>query len=71
MVTLREARLRRLLSQRDLAEQAGVALKTVVDVEHGRIEPRLSTMRRLCEALDVEPSEITEFQRALDSKVAA
>lgn len=46
---------------RDLATKANVANQTIVQIEHGRISPRLRTMRRLSEALDVEPSEITEF----------
>ena len=47
MPTLREARLRRFWSQRELATRAGVAPRTVVEAEMGRQVPRLATMRRL------------------------
>jgi transcriptional regulator with XRE-family HTH domain len=71
MATLRELRLSLALSQRDLARKAGVAPKTIVDLELGRQEPRLLTMRRLAEALGVEPLEIEEFRRAIEEKAAA
>jgi transcriptional regulator with XRE-family HTH domain len=69
--TLREIRLSQALSQRDLARKAGVAPKTIVDLELGRQEPRLRTMRHLAEALGVEPLEIEEFHKAIEGKVAA
>lgn len=66
MKTLREWRLARLYGVRDLAKQSGVSTKTIVQVEHGRQLPRLQTIRRLSEALDVEPTEVEEFKQALD-----
>jgi len=71
MKSLREVRLRQTLSQRDLAEKAGVAPKTIVDLELGRNEPRLRTMRLIAQALGVEVAEIDEFRQALEEKVAA
>ncbi len=71
MPTLREARLNQALSQRDLAEKAGIAPKTVVDLELGRQEPRLRTMRRLAEALGVNVIDVEEFRQAIEEKVAA
>lgn len=71
MPTLREARLARTLSQRDLARMAGVTAKTVIDVELGRQEPRLRTIRQIAAALGVEPTEVDEFRRAIEEKVAA
>ena len=50
---------------RDLAAKANVANQTIVQIEHGRISPRLRTMRRLSEALEVDPGEITEFDDAI------
>jgi DNA-binding XRE family transcriptional regulator len=59
------------LSQRDLAREAGVTQKTIVDLELGRIEPRLQTMRKIAAALGIEPLEIDEFRKAIEVKVAA
>jgi DNA-binding XRE family transcriptional regulator len=71
MPSLRELRLRKMWSQRDLSAEAAVARKTIVDLELGRVEPRLQTMRKLAEALGVEPLEVDEFQQAIEEKVAA
>lgn len=71
MPTLRELRPAGALSQRDLAARAGVAPKTVVDLELGRQEPRLRTIRRLAAALGVEPADVDEFRRAIEEKAAA
>jgi transcriptional regulator with XRE-family HTH domain len=71
MVQLRELRLARMLSQRDLAREAGVTQKTIVDLELGRVEPHLKTMRKLTAALGVDPLEVNEFRKAIEEKVAA
>ncbi|MDQ3692781.1 MAG: helix-turn-helix domain-containing protein [Chloroflexota bacterium] len=68
---LRALRIARALSQRDLAERAGVTQKTVLDLELGRQEPRLRTIRRIATAFGVEPAEIDEFREALETKAAA
>jgi transcriptional regulator with XRE-family HTH domain len=66
MKTLREWRLERLLSIEEIAAKSGVSTKTVVQIEHGRQLPRIRTIRRLSEALDVQPAEVEEFKAALD-----
>ncbi len=65
MPSVREARVARLLTIRALAQHAGVAPSTVYLTEAGRSKPHLSVMRRLAEALGVEPHEIDEFRRAI------
>jgi transcriptional regulator with XRE-family HTH domain len=55
---LREARTRRLLTQEELAEKAGVSPSTVVNVERDQQEPHFRTIRKLAKALDVEPNEL-------------
>jgi transcriptional regulator with XRE-family HTH domain len=59
-VGLRELRLERVLSQRELAERAGVSPKTVLDVETGKIRPHPATLRKLAAALGVDPSALSE-----------
>lgn len=55
---LEMTRRRRVLTQADLAKKAGVSLITVTRLESSNIEanPRVDTVRRLAEALDVDPS---------------
>ena len=61
MVKLREARLEKFLSIRDLATRAGVSPRTIVEAEAGRRVPYFVTARKIAEALGVEPGEIDEF----------
>jgi transcriptional regulator with XRE-family HTH domain len=62
MASLREIRAERLLSIRQLAVDAGVAPSTIYLIESGRSTPRLSVVRRVAAALQVEPAEVDEFR---------
>jgi transcriptional regulator with XRE-family HTH domain len=64
LATLRK---RKLLSQRDLASAAGVALSTIYLLEAGKTErATYKVMRSVSTALDVAPEAIAEFRRALE-----
>src|SRR5690348_8188453 len=67
MPSLREVRVTRLLTIRDLAQRASVAVSTVYLIESGRSTPRLSVVRQLASVLEVEPQNVIEFQRAIDA----
>ncbi len=69
MPTLRELRLGRLWSQRELARRAGVAERTIINAETGQRLPRLLTMRRIAEALGVDWREVAEFRSAVEAAV--
>lgn len=55
---LEETRKRRILTQAELADKAGVALITVTRLENSKssVNPRADTVRRLANALDVDPA---------------
>jgi transcriptional regulator with XRE-family HTH domain len=55
---LKQIRTRRLLTQEELAEKAGVSAATVVNVERNNQEPHFRTIRKLAKALDVDPTEL-------------
>jgi transcriptional regulator with XRE-family HTH domain len=55
---LKELREDRMLTQRELARAAGIALSTVVNLEKQHTEPRFGTIRKLALALDVEPHRL-------------
>ena len=60
-------RRRKLLSQRDLARQAGVALSTIYLIEAGRTERvTFKVMRAVSNALEVAPESVAEFRRVLN-----
>ncbi len=56
---LRYARRRAGLTQRQLAEKAGIPQETIARIERGRVDPRVKTLDRLLEAcgwgLELEP----------------
>jgi transcriptional regulator with XRE-family HTH domain len=66
-----EVRRSRLMSLRELAGKAGVTTKTINDIELGRTTPALSTIRKLVEALDIDPMEVDEFREAIRGKELA
>ena len=57
---LRQLRERRALRQEDLAALAGVGKNTVNRIEKNRTEPHMTTVRKLAQALEVDPAELVE-----------
>jgi transcriptional regulator with XRE-family HTH domain len=57
---LRRLRERRALRQEDLAALAGIGKNTVNRLEKNHTEPHMTTIRKLAEALDVDPRELLE-----------
>ena len=55
---LRQLRVERALTLRALAERSGVSYDTINKLELGQRPARLSTIRKLAEALSVEPKEL-------------
>lgn len=55
---LRNIRDAKFLSQRELAEKAGVSPTTINQLETGKAEAQPRTVRKLAEALGVEPGEL-------------
>jgi len=60
---LRELRARRYLTQRELAARAGMSPATIAKLETDVAEPRPGTIRKLAEALEVHPDELSGFGR--------
>ena len=57
---LKDLRIRRALTQEELAAKAGIGKNTVNRIERNLTEPRPSTLWKLAEALGVEPAELVE-----------
>jgi transcriptional regulator with XRE-family HTH domain len=55
---LKEERLRKGWSQRDLSRETGVNADTISGIETGQHEPRPSTLRRLTEGLGIEVRDL-------------
>ncbi len=57
---LNQLRTREALTQRDLSERTGLTIAAISRIERNQVEPRLSTVRKLANALGVHPSELIE-----------
>jgi transcriptional regulator with XRE-family HTH domain len=55
---LKELRRERVLSLRELEERSGVSYNTIWRIEDGRQGSHPRTVRKLAEALGVQPSEL-------------
>ncbi len=57
---LRDMRKRALLTQQELADKSGVGVTTIIRIENNQVEPHGSTIRKLAEALGIEPYELVK-----------
>ncbi len=57
---LRALREDKFLSHRELAKRASVSPTTVLNLEAGKAEAQRRTVRKLAEALEVNPRELIE-----------
>lgn len=55
---LRLWRMRRTLTQGQLAEKSGIGINTIVRIERNQTDPRPQTIGKLAEALGIDPSEL-------------
>ena len=61
-----DARKRKGYSQNELAELTGLNIRTIQRIEKGETEPRGHSMRKLFEALDLEPEEVLDYGKRED-----
>jgi transcriptional regulator with XRE-family HTH domain len=57
---LKRQRIRKALTQEELARRAGLTTASVARIERNETEPRMSTLRKLAQALKVDPAELVE-----------
>ena len=53
-------RIARTLTQEQLAEKAGISPAALVRIERNQSDPHVSTIRKLADALDVDPRDLLE-----------
>ena len=71
-LALRYARTKRKWTQTDLALRAGVDRNYVSLIELGRNSPSVRMMYRLCDALDIKPSDLLkDVERRMDVQAKA
>lgn len=71
MARLERLRRRRALTQRALAERAGLNYKTIYNIESGHTtQPQLRVVRAIADVLELDPAEVDEFRGALGLEAA-
>ena len=55
---LKRQRVRKALTQAELARKAGLTTASVARIERNETEPRMSTLRKLAKSLDIDPAEL-------------
>lgn len=66
---LRKLRLRKRMSQQEVADKLGSAKSYVSDIENGKRNFKMETLRQFCVILDVAPATLFRFrERKADSK---
>ena len=55
---LKRQRVRKALTQEELARKARLTTASVARIERNETEPRMSTLRKLANALDIDPAEL-------------
>jgi predicted transcriptional regulator len=55
---LKETRTRELLTEQELAEKSGVGVNTIIRIERKQVEPHFCTIRKLAEALGIDPKAL-------------
>ena len=60
LVGLRQLREQYLMTQRAVAERAGITVTTLSRIENGKTIPSFTTLQRLAEVFRLSPQEIRE-----------
>ncbi len=68
---IRRARVRRKLTQDDLAQTVHTTRQTISNYETGRSRPNVETLQRLADALGVELTELLDGEPSPDTRRAA
>lgn len=55
---LKDYRIDKRLSQREVAEQLGVATSTYSNWEQGRTQPSIDDLKNIIKILDINPNEL-------------
>ncbi|NER15070.1 helix-turn-helix domain-containing protein [Leptobacterium flavescens] len=67
-VRLKELRIRKGMSQEALSEESGLSLRTIQRVENNQTRPSGDTLKRLSDALNVNPDELIDWAIKEDKK---
>jgi len=64
---IKELRKKKGLSQEELADAAGINLRTIQRIENNESEPRGNTMNLICKVLDIHAEDILDYGKQTDN----
>lgn len=67
-IRLKELRTQKRMSQEFLAEESGLSLRTIQRIENGKSNPTGESLKRLSNALNVNPDELIDWSIKEDNK---
>lgn len=60
---------RRKMSVTELTERVGLTMANVSLLKNGKVKAiKLSTLEKICEALDCQPGDVLEYRKEADAK---
>lgn len=60
---------KRKMSVTELADKVGITIANVSVLKNGKVKAiKISTLTKLCEALDCQPGDILEYRKGSDDK---
>ena len=62
LVKLRQVRERLFVTQAELAQRTGISEATLSRIENSLQRPRISTVRKIADALGVRPEELVDWE---------
>ena len=66
-IKITQLRKQKALSQEQLAELSKVNVRTIQRIENNETTPRGATLKLLCDALEITPDEIVNFDKTQDN----
>ena len=68
---LKEIRLKKGFTQEDVAKKAGIAISQIGRIERGQLNPSVSTLFVISNALGIQPKELFDFEAGIiQNKIA-
>lgn len=55
---IKQLRRRKYWMQHELAEQSGVSMRMIQEIERGRSSPTIRTLEKICQALEITMSDL-------------
>jgi transcriptional regulator with XRE-family HTH domain len=60
--TIREARLKKGMTQEELAEKTDISIRTIQRIENGEVDPRSYTLQSIAKVLEINYEELANFK---------